>query len=455
MRKWSVAVPGLLMAVVAFAAACSDAPPTEPRAAESGPELFRTVAPHPSRAPHTIDAEFVRIAQEVPGFGGLFYGEDGTLNLYMSMAQARSTAQVASALRDQLAGLRIDASALQTMKVLEGQYDFLQLDAMHRSVTPVLGLSGVVFTDADEAANRVRIGVATAAAAAAVERSLAMLGVPRDAVIISEAAPIQLEQTVRDRVRPVGGGLQVWRPGFSIGTGCTMGFNVRAPAAPGVHGFVTNSHCTAVRGEVTATPFYNHRPDVADTFLGNEEHDLAPFTGGICPAGRVCRYSDTAGGRYAPGVENTLGIIYRTLFPGTGLNPGSIEIDPANPRWQIVEEVPFPIVGQTVHKVGRTNGWTMGPVNATCQTTNVGGSNYTMICQDRVTTWSGGGDSGSPYFVRFGETNDIGLIGIHWGSDGAGNTVMSAMSNTRFENEGPLGWITYPGQTPPPPPPPR
>jgi hypothetical protein len=28
--------------------------------------------------------------------------------------------------------------------------------------------------------------------------------------------------------------------------------------------------------------------------------------------------------------------------------------------------------------------------------------------------------------------------------------VMSAMSNIRYENEGPTGWITYPGQTPPP-----
>jgi hypothetical protein len=155
-------------------------------------------------------------------------------------------------------------------------------------------------------------------------------------------------------------------------------------------------------------------------------------------------------------VENQLGAIYRTLFHGpTGLTPGSLEIDPANPRWQIVDELPFPMVGDSLHKTGRTNGWTTGPVNTTCQTVNVGGSQFTMICQERIFTWSGGGDSGSPYFQRIGQTNNVRLAGLHWGSDGAGNTVMSAISNIRHENVHPHGWITFPGQTPPPPPPPR
>jgi hypothetical protein len=452
------AAPGILLFVSsALLGACADVSPTGPAAeAAAGPELFRTTAPDPAAFGGGLDAVFVRIAGEVPGFGGFFYDDAGTLNIVQAPAAERlSLGELQSRLAPHLRSIGQDAAAARNAVVRQGEYDFIQLHAMHRRVSPLLGLGGVVFTDADEVANRVRIGVEDAAAAAAVARHLAMTGVPREAVIITETAPIRTEQTVRDRVRPVGGGLQIWRQGFSIGTGCTHGFNVGAPDRPGVHGFVTNSHCTLSRGTVNGTAFFNHRPDVPETHIGDEVHDLAPFTGGICPAGRVCRHSDTSGQRYAPGVDNLLGAIYRTLFAGTGLNPGSLEIDPANPRWRIVDEIPFPVVGQVLHKTGRTNGWTSGPVNATCQTTNVGGSNYTMICQDRVTTWSAGGDSGSPYFVRIGETSDIALIGIHWGSDGAGNTVMSAMQNTRFENQGPVGWITYPGQTPPPPPPAR
>jgi len=450
------AVSGVAVAAVAFAGACSDVAPTEPMIENGGQEFFRTSLPT-AQFTGTIDAEFVRIAHDLAGFGGLFYDEAGTLNVVMTgAAPMRTPAQVASVLQARLAALPIDAAALQNVRIVEGQYDFIQLDAMHRSITPVLGLTGVVFTDADEAANRVRIGVENDAARAAVERALTQAGVAREAVIISDAAPVHPESnhTLRDFQRPVAGGLQIHFDRAGSTFICTLGFNVRAPNRPNVQGFVTNSHCSDTRGVMVGTPYWQHSRFVEGTFIGNEAHDVPFFTEAPCPAGRNCRFSDALGAQYASGVDNAFGRIYRTLFAGTGLNPGSLEIDPANPRWQIVDEIPFPVVGQTLHKTGRTNGMTMGPVNATCTTVNVGGAgNITLFCQDRVTTWSGGGDSGSPYYVRMGETNNVALIGIHWGSDGAGNTVMSAMNNIRYENEGPVGWITYPGQTPPPAPP--
>jgi hypothetical protein len=443
MRIRKAVVPGSLMAAVAFTAACSDVAPTEPLGFEQEVSLFGDAAPSASSSDgFGIDGAFVRIAREHPGFGGLFYGEDGALNIVSAGVQPMSL----RALGPSLSAIGIDLAA-QPVNMIEGQYDFVQLNSMHQSMSAVLQLRGVVSTDADEARNRVVVGVEDAAAAAAVERAAAMLGLPAGAVIVERTNPVYPDQSLRDRVRPVVGGLQINFPGFL----CTHGFNVRGAQHPDVQGFVTNSHCSAVRGEATGTPYWQPSSGVADSFIGNEEHDLAPFTGGICPAGRVCRYSDALGARYAEGVDIGFGGIARTLFPGTGLNPGSLNIDPANPRWEIVDEIAFPTVGQVLHKTGRTNGWTMGPVNFTCQNVNVGGSNYTLFCQDRVTTWSSGGDSGSPYFFRFGETNTVALIGIHWGSDGAGNTVMSAMQNIRCENQGPAPWITFPGQTPPAP----
>src|SRR5690606_8563428 len=142
-----------------------------------------------------------------------------------------------------------------------------ELAAMRaRADQAVWSVRGVVFTDADEANNRVHIGVEDADAMAAVERTLGMLGLPREAVMLSLAEPEYPMQSLRDRVRPVAGGLQINFPGSL----CTLGFNVRAPDRPNVEGFVTNSHCTAVRGEVTGTPYWQPSSGVPDSFIGNE-----------------------------------------------------------------------------------------------------------------------------------------------------------------------------------------
>jgi hypothetical protein len=73
-----------------------------------------------------------------------------------------------------------------------------------------------------------------------------------------------------------------------------------------------------------------------------------------------------------------------------------------------------------------------------------------MFCQDRVDAFAAGGDSGSPFFERIGETNDVRLVGILWGRGGIPTTiVLSSMNNIRCENEGPAPYITFPGQPPP------
>jgi hypothetical protein len=455
-------VSGVAVCAVAIAGACADTPPTEPRADETDiSALFGGAPQDPTSFGGTLDAHFVRIAQEIPGFAGFYYDEAGTLNVVMSDgAQPLAQAEVRSRVATALQAIGHDPAAAQGAVIRQGRYDFSQLDAMHQRVSSVLGLQGTVFTDADERRNRVVIGVENAAAAASVERAVAMLGLPAEAVIIELTGPITLDSnhTLRDMVRPVAGGLSINFLRGASGFLCTHGFNVRSPNRPNVHGFVTNSHCSDTRSVVLNTPYWQHSRFVEGTFIGNEVHDLPLFTGPPCPEGRHCRYSDALGARYAPGVENAFGAIYRTIAQSPLPGDTIWTIDPVNPRWQIVDEIPFPVLGQTLHKTGRRTGWTSGPVTATCVNSNVGGSDppTTMLCQDRVDTPSGGGDSGSPYFVRIGETNNVALIGIHWGSGGTPpTTVMSAMSNIRHENTNPHGWITFPGQSPPPPPPPR
>jgi hypothetical protein len=447
MQRTRLVLSGLAFAGVAFGAACSEMSPTEPIERDLGEvELFGGTVPEPSAFAGGIDAEFVRIARAIPDFGGLYFDESGALTI---VTTGDVQAMDSRALGAELGRIGVSLDA-QPVRMQVGQYNFVQLDAMHRGVRDVLSLAGVVYTDADERANRVRIGVEDARAAASVEQALAMLNMPREAVIISETEPIEPLQTLQSRVRPIGGGLQIWRfiPPGSAST-CTLGFNVRAPNRPNVQGFVTNSHCTEQRGVVTGTQWNQKELALPVDYVAIERHDPPFFQGGDCPVGRNCRYSDAAGAQYTVSpAEQAFGHIYKTTAPSQH-SPGPLTIDPVNPMWTIISETPFPTVGQTMHKTGRTTGWLIGPVVATCITTNVAGAGeITLLCQDRVEATAQGGDSGSPVFLRYGDTHDVSLAGILWG--GSANTfVLSSMDNIRFENPGPVGWTVYPGQTPP------
>jgi hypothetical protein len=431
---------GMLACAAFTLAACADAPPTAPAAsANEDASLFRTTPRDPGQFGGGLDAIFMRMSHRIPGFAGL-YLDDAQRLVVRQAPVTMSTGEMSRALAEWLTPLGIDAAYARDLIVRPAQYDFSELAAMRsRADQVVWGMDGIVFTDADEVANRVHVGVENEAAAAAVERALRMLGLPDDAIAVSLTEPEYPMQGLRDRVRPVAGGLQINFPGFL----CTLGFNVRSPNRPNVHGFVTNSHCTAVRGQSTATPYWQPSSGVPDSFIGNEAHDVPFFSDAPCPsAANLCRWSDAAGAVYDAGVENLFGRIYRTTAIG------SLTIDPVSPTFEIVEERPRTIVGDPVNKVGRTTGWSSGSVTAACVNVGVAGTapQQVMLCQDRfnMTPGTQGGDSGSPMFQRVGD-DGARLVGILWGT-----TTFSPMENIRFENEHPAGWITFPGQTPPP-----
>jgi hypothetical protein len=442
------------VAAVALVAACSEAPPTEPIAVvPDAPSLFGGAPANPQAYDGALDSHFARIAQEVPGFAGFYRGEDGGLIVMMAEGtQAMSAAQAQRALGGHLTQMGVDLTA-QPVSIQTAHYDYLTLQAVRAQVRQVMSIADVVLVDTDERANRVRIGASTETARASVEHALGMMGVDTEMVVVDHAYPIEAMQTLRDRVRPVGGGLQIVWPRGASWFVCTLGFNVRSPEAPGVQGFVTNSHCTTnLYGTgPTGTPYYQNLPPAlggVDTFVGTEVHDLPTFTGGACPAGRQCRWSDAAGVRYTSGVNNTLGLIYRTAAPISG----PLEI---GGTLNITAEQAFPFLGDPIHKVGRTTGWTQGNVTSSCTDTNVGGTpipNLTLLCQEHVTGAANivaGGDSGSPTFHPFpgGQLNTVRLNGILWGGGGPGNSifVFSAMNEVRFENPPPAGrtWVTH------------
>jgi hypothetical protein len=373
-------------------------------------------------AAETLDDRFAAVAEEVPSFGGLYVDERAhVLNLYLSNPSAPAAARAEEALRQTFGGEGLP----RELQVHKARFSFGQLNAWNERLTAhVLGLRGVVLTDVDDAKNRLTVGVRNRETRARVERRLGTHGIPREAVSIEQVAPIKAEKTLRNRHRPLVGGLQIATQDFF----CTLGFNaIRA----GVKGYVTNSHCTQHQGGVESTVFY--QPDIGTgNKIGVEAIDRRYFTGGVCPASRRCRYSDTAFVRRDPiGVRVNQGHIAAPSFFDT------ITWDPSTRVYRLVSEGDA-IVGDIVRKVGRTTGMTRGEVTATCENLNPANTNITMLCQSEADYTSAAGDSGSPVFSRLDSPQplDSRLRGIHWGSGG----VFSPISGVQRSGE--LGAIT-------------
>jgi hypothetical protein len=171
-----------------------------------------------------------------------------------------------------------------------------------------------------------------------------------------------------------------------------------------------------------------------------EAHDPEYFRGGACPRGRVCRYSDAARALYVSGVESARGKIAKT----DGLNTGSLNV--AGEFTITSQNNTATSFSGTIHKVGRTTGWSSGNVSSTCATVNVSGSNLTLLCQTMVSSSQKiveGGDSGSPVFSK-GSSDDVTLVGVLWGGSSSGDRfVFSPLKNIQDE----LGAVTATADT--------
>lgn len=295
------------------------------------------------------------------------------------------------------------------------------LEALHQRLLPLFELAGVVFTDADETSGRLVVGVLDRGVESLVRARLRLLGVPSQSVDVVETEAIFQVATLRDKVRPVVGGLQIRFSQYL----CSLGFN----AWRDTEGYVTASHCSTKQGEVDGTKYYQPLNQVAEEFIGTEVVDPAFFrnTNG-CPRGRRCRYSDSNFSAGDAGASFALGWIART----TGPNNGSLEIAG---EFAITAEGPA-TVGDTANKVGRTTGWTEGTVSRTCVNTGVSGTNIVLLCQDFVENTVqivDGGDSGSPVF-RINADGFVTLLGNLWGGNSSGTLfVYSPIANIERE----------------------
>ena len=352
-----------------------------------------------SDAPATIVTDQARLGAELPEFGGLFLDDAGNATVYVTdMGKAEEV-------RARLGGLaREHGLSVDDIQVAQAQFSYAQLnDAFSRATHAAMPLTGSVFTDLDEATNRVVVGVDNASRINGVRTALTRAGLAAGSYDVVLTKPIHNAATLRDRFDPTMGGIQIHFGQYV----CTMGFN----AFEGTQrSFITNSHCTNTQGGVESTAYYQPASSVDGTSIATEVEDPEYFRNGACPRGKKCRYSDSSRALYAASRGSNTGAVAYT----DGVNTGSLTVAGTS---SVAGKSSNVLVGATVNKVGRTTGWTRGTVTRTCVNTGVSGSNIMQLCQNFVesnTTIVAGGDSGSSVWTGTAG-GSITLVGLLWG----------------------------------------
>ena len=373
--------------------------------------------------PVGADRALLELNGETPGFGGLFYDERGALNVYVQRGQLAtlSEGELESTFADYLArplrgsldaqGLGQGSEARRDLEVLAGDYTFRDLLAWRAQVDS-LGVEGVVLTDADERLNRVRVGVTDEAAKTNLKARLAEQNTPADAVVIEEVTPYAVTKSLRSKVRPLVGGLEIE---YSDSV-CTLGFNAKRK---GQKGFVTNSHCTDEAGGTEGTRYAQ-----GGGHVGVERADPEYRESKNCPAGRRCRTSDSAFVA-APNVKRNTDALARTVKRSVTLE-GKLDI---------MGQEKSTVAGEKLDKVGRSTGWTLGEAEETCVSVDVydenGDTGRTLLCQDIVSADMDYGDSGAPVF-RYAGGGEVYMRGVLWGG-ADGTYVFSPAEQIRRE----------------------
>ncbi|MGB9367045.1 MAG: hypothetical protein WCE79_13645 [Xanthobacteraceae bacterium] len=398
-----------------FAAGATDVPGAQVAqlSQPAGPSTTAPTAGVPARAAplsgprgQTLDDLFLAVAARVPQFGGLYVARDKALQVVLTDTSASVVEAARQAVNEVFGPERIREGGFHPV---QGRYNFPQLHDMHMRARGVLAVPGVVLLDADERRNRLKVGLSRLDVQPTVEAKLAALGIPLEAVIFEQQAPMRMlwdwGPDPQARTRPVVGGTQITVNGAGL---CTLGFVTRRA---GVNGFVTCSHCTAVQGAVDGTRFDQPNaatPGSLSNGVGTETVDPPRFTGGDCPSGRRCRMSDSIFAVMPTGVTGHQGQI---------LHP-----DPNFPSNYSIRGTRAALCGDGVSKMGRTSSLTGGVVDGTCADIspvdgNGNDTGFTLLCQDRVEGLAGHGDSGSPVFQGFSNDFDVRLLGLLWGGN--------------------------------------
>ena len=194
---------------------------------------------------------------------------------------------------------------------------------------------------------------------------------------------------------------------------------------------------------------YGGPSESKEGLVGKELWDLEPER---CERGARCRHADAAVMKVD---EDSAGIAFgkiaRTVEAQEYCEPNVVGgcrllINPRNPTLTIIFERPWPLVSRSIHKVGRTTGWTYGTVHETCADKQ---DRYGVwiLCSHGLKLFARGGDSGAPVFMLdefVSDSTEVHLVGIVWGGDLFDTiTYVSNIDQIRKEFKDSASFLTY------------
>lgn len=409
---------------------CSDMYPSPVESPVAPPDAASTddlpaLAPPatlPGLMPDDLSGEsaFRQMAAVDPSFAGFFFeGDEGDELVALS-----TTGSLSPQGRSLLEGLTLgtDGTGASPVSVRRSTYSFVQLSAWRELLGPTIWEShDVSALDLDEFNNRLTVFLVVGTGEEAIRTSAQRLGVPDAALgfeVSGETVPASArQQTLRSRIRPVRGGIQIGP------SGCTYGFNA---LFNGDTVMVMNSHCTVGMFRLDGDKIYQ---PLNGNLIGEEISDPTWYNCAVWPFERKCRKSDSAIVRLSlPSTDIGLYQIARTQWRSYGIGSrGSIDIDQDNPYFTVGYEISNISTGTYLDKIGQQTGWTYGKVLSTCTVESVrkNGVKYHITCAYRMNARTERGDSGSPVFEWNSGTDNVGLAGLVFG-----------MTDTRKEDVG-------------------
>lgn len=369
-------------------------------------------------SPHLL-----RLEADVPTFGGLYFDGKGRVVLLLTDLGNPRVATVH--LRQHMAGWLLPTEARhlvdtdQGVVIQQAQFRFSSLVSWSKQLArdPSLRQYGMVSLDADEARNRIAIGLVDLSSKDRLLASAARLGIPTEAIVITPDQASMPSSDLRDNKRPTGAGVQVENALW-----CSLGWNV-TDALERV-GFLTAGHCLSFpatgQGGLGATFGQPTTGAPIGTVVMN-----APWnrTDPECLGYPLCTAADALFVQYSS-PSNGQKRVAHTEYYGENNAKGSITFNAGFSWYNNVSYPYFPYAGLSVDKVGRSTGWTRGVVGQTCVTrefrkTGDPATWWRLLCANSVTgARFGQGDSGGPVFFAASTFFDyIQPLGIALGGD--------------------------------------
>ncbi len=404
-----------------------------------------------------FDAELVRLNEMIPGFGGMFLNEEGVLVIWITSEFFPDVTIESILPMVQETPLYPEESIqAENISIQEGKYTFKQLVKWKLLVRERLADSDVHGVGAGERENRVVLAIKPDANEESVLGTVEMLGIPPEAVELWRQPPIMQMKGNRsplnapavtssvpqgdldDYIRPIRGGLEI---GFSQSL-CTMAVVSKYKDGPYTkYGFLTNSHCTNTQGGTESTQYTQDAQ--SGTTIAEELYDPQYFS---CQGNRLCRYSDAAFATFDgfPYQQFDFGAVYLPANPGQNQSSLAIDSEADTDDWGSYG------TGYLTNKVGRTTGWTQGPVVITGMDYdqyeegpfgNPVDTGITLLDNNVVEAGSGSGDSGSAVFQINSSNSVLRLSGILWGggSNQEGDLVFVYSTGDNIVSELPDG----------------